>query len=164
MVSICVATGGICVRSLHAAPIKAPQKKANPGVTHGGPDIANWLYVMRTRLPFRFLCLPLVLAPLVAADDWARLQDAYSKLPIAFEPNRGRAGAETRFLARSADSTLLLRDTGAIIPSGIMMKFAGASPAPAIHGLHPLPGRSNYFVGSDPRGWRIQIRQYARVR
>ncbi len=31
-------------------------------------------------------------------------------------------------------------------------------------GLDPLPGKSNYFIGSDPSRWRTGVEQYSKVR
>ena len=43
-------------------------------------------------------------------------------------------------------------------------RFANANSQPRIDGIAPLPGRSNYFIGDDPRQWHADIPQYARVR
>jgi Beta-propeller repeat len=43
------------------------------------------------------------------------------------------------------------------------MKLVGANPNPQVEGVDPLPGKSNYFIGSDPQGWRTDIANYARV-
>jgi hypothetical protein len=42
--------------------------------------------------------------------------------------------------------------------------FVGANSAPAIEGIDPLGGYSNYFIGNDPAKWRTGIPQYGRVR
>jgi hypothetical protein len=42
--------------------------------------------------------------------------------------------------------------------------FASANPAPAIEGIEPLGGHSNYFIGNDPARWRTDIPHYGRVR
>jgi hypothetical protein len=43
------------------------------------------------------------------------------------------------------------------------MKLAGASPSPHARPLAPLPGKSNYFIGNDPKKWRTNVRTYAKV-
>ena len=43
------------------------------------------------------------------------------------------------------------------------MRLEGASPAPKVKGLEQLPGKSNYFIGDDPRKWRTNVPHYARV-
>jgi len=44
------------------------------------------------------------------------------------------------------------------------MKLVGANPASQIAGLEELPGRSNYFIGNDPKKWRTNVPNYAKVR
>ncbi len=43
------------------------------------------------------------------------------------------------------------------------MKLLGADPRPAIEGKKELPGKSHYFIGNDPKKWRTDVPQYARV-
>jgi hypothetical protein len=45
----------------------------------------------------------------------------------------------------------------------VRMRPIGANPAPRVVSRDPLPGRVNYFIGNDPRGWRTGIATYARV-
>ncbi|HET8675754.1 MAG TPA: hypothetical protein VFO63_08220, partial [Blastocatellia bacterium] len=44
----------------------------------------------------------------------------------------------------------------------IKIKLAGANPAPALSGLGPSPGASNYFIGA--RNWRTGVFSYERVK
>jgi hypothetical protein len=44
------------------------------------------------------------------------------------------------------------------------MKLVGARPAPRAVGLDQLPGRVNYFHGSDPKNWHADIPTYAKVK
>ena len=46
----------------------------------------------------------------------------------------------------------------------VRMKLVGANPAAATDGTDPLPGKSNYIVGNDPRQWHTGIPQFAGVR
>jgi hypothetical protein len=43
------------------------------------------------------------------------------------------------------------------------MKIVGANPNPKIVGTDELPGRSNYFIGNDPKKWRTNVANYAKV-
>ncbi len=43
------------------------------------------------------------------------------------------------------------------------MKLLGADSRPAIEGREELPGKSHYFIGNDPKKWRTDVPQYARV-
>ena len=47
--------------------------------------------------------------------------------------------------------------------SVLRMRFEGASPAPRVEGLDPLPGVVNYFIGSDSKKWRTNIPTYQKV-
>ncbi|MBZ5627191.1 MAG: SBBP repeat-containing protein, partial [Acidobacteriia bacterium] len=44
------------------------------------------------------------------------------------------------------------------------MKLIGANPAAKVVGLEELPGKSNYFLGKDPKKWRTNVPTYARVK
>jgi hypothetical protein len=44
------------------------------------------------------------------------------------------------------------------------MQLLGANPAPAATGLEPMAGKSNYFIGDDPRQWRAEVPTYGKVR
>jgi hypothetical protein len=45
----------------------------------------------------------------------------------------------------------------------LVMKLVGADPLAEVRGADELPGRSNYFIGGDPRKWRTNVTNYARV-
>lgn len=49
-------------------------------------------------------------------------------------------------------------------PTVIGMSFRGANLNPEVAGEDLLPGRSHYFIGSDPAKWHTNIAQYGRVR
>ncbi|MGH9431204.1 MAG: SBBP repeat-containing protein, partial [Terriglobia bacterium] len=44
------------------------------------------------------------------------------------------------------------------------MKLVGANAKARVTGLAELPGKSNYFIGNDPKKWRTNVPNYARVR
>src|SRR5258706_6516059 len=44
------------------------------------------------------------------------------------------------------------------------MRFVGANPMPRIEGSKQLSGRTNYLIGNNPKQWRSNIPNYARVR
>src|SRR5213593_2697879 len=114
---------------------------------------------------------------------------AYGKLPLSFEANDGQADPQVKFLSRGSGYTLFLTSTEAVLTltkadayakrriSGeamlaepekragtvLRMKLHGANPAPAVAGVGELPGKSNYFVGNDPKKWRANVPTYAKV-
>jgi hypothetical protein len=44
------------------------------------------------------------------------------------------------------------------------MKLVGANPQAKVTGLEELPGKSNYFIGNDPKKWRTNVPNYAKVK
>jgi hypothetical protein len=48
--------------------------------------------------------------------------------------------------------------------SVLRMRFEGANPQTEIVGTHPLPGKTNYFIGDDPKKWHTDIPSYEAVR
>ena len=49
-------------------------------------------------------------------------------------------------------------------PQVIRMKVVGGNGKARIVGLDELPGRSNYFIGNNPKMWRTNVPSYARVK
>jgi hypothetical protein len=45
----------------------------------------------------------------------------------------------------------------------LRMRLVGAAPAPNVSGRDALPGKANYFIGSDPAKWRTNVPTYAKV-
>jgi len=99
------------------------------------------------------------------------------QLPLIFEPNQGQADASVKFLSRGAGYSLFLDANGAVLGLRtarsssavaserlLRMKLVGANAAVAASGTDPLPGKSNYFIGNDPRQWHRDIPQFAGVR
>ena len=37
------------------------------------------------------------------------------------------------------------------------MKLVGANPQAKVGGLDELPGKTNYFIGNDPKKWRTNV-------
>src|SRR5256886_2619845 len=127
------------------------------------------------------------------SDGTARVlpSESYGKLPLYFEVNRGQTGEQVRFLARGSRSTIFLTPSEAVLvftdreqsakgrsrgarfgPEAggpvsrtvLRMTFIGANPEPAVVGTEELPGKANYFIGSDPANWRTDVPTYAKVR
>ena len=96
----------------------------------------------------------------------------YGDLPLSFEANQGQTDAQVRFLSRGSGYSFFLTQAGAVLSfskdahsdSVLRMQLAGASPNPRIQGLDELPGKSNYFAGSDSTRWRTGVLTYSRVK
>src|SRR6185369_8306778 len=46
----------------------------------------------------------------------------------------------------------------------LRMRLVGSNPSPSSRGERELPGKVNYFIGTDPGRWRTNIPTYAGVR
>jgi len=97
--------------------------------------------------------------------------NAVGKLSLAFEPNRGQAPAEVKFIAHSGSKSVFLTTSGATLSLAgapgervaLRLKLLGANIAAETRGFDPLPGQTSYFVGDDPTKWRAAVPQYSRV-
>ncbi len=85
-----------------------------------------------------------------------------NRLPLSFEENRGQTRKDVKFISRTRGYTLYLTSAetrfefaGSESNSShaLVMKMIGASANSAIEGGEPLTGKSNYFIGNDPRQW-----------
>jgi hypothetical protein len=114
------------------------------------------------------------------------LADHYGKLPLSFEPNRGQTAAPVKFLSRGPGYTLFLTADEAVLklgssstadvartapdrraavsPAIVRMKLVGANPDPQVTALDELPGKSNYFIGNNPKRWRTNVPNFSKVR
>jgi hypothetical protein len=115
-----------------------------------------------------------------------RVAISYQKLPMSFEPNRGQADPDVKFLARGSGYALLLTSTEAVLGLGgstpglargarpatgasrsgldasrgadvLRVQFAGGNRFASIEGLDEQGGTSNYYVGNDPARWRTNV-------
>jgi hypothetical protein len=119
-----------------------------------------------------FISLAILLAclPSVVARQSAQLKETYSNLPLSFEINRGQTDPQVKFLSRGAPYNLFLTSNEAVLQlrdaaaNPLRMKLVGANPKSEIEGLDPLPGKSNYFIGADPKQWRTGIPHYGKVK
>ncbi|MFY9558656.1 MAG: SBBP repeat-containing protein [Terriglobales bacterium] len=125
--------------------------------------------------------------------DQMRLAEAYGKLPLTFEVNQGQTDSRVKFLSRGSRYTLFLTPSEAVLElatghsqpsrrpgvSGadralgkgeaqqsavLRVRLTGANPSPVVGGLEELPGKSNYFIGKDPKKWRTNVPTFGKVR
>jgi len=109
---------------------------------------------------------------------------------LRFERNDGQTHSQVRFLSRGRGYGLFLTPSEVVLSlrrahdarcSGqwphslaqweaqkfeqtvLRMKFVNASPGSEISGLDELAGKSNYFVGNDPKQWRLDVPHYDRI-
>jgi Beta-propeller repeat len=108
----------------------------------------------------------------------AKFRAEYAKLPLAFETNQGQTDSHVKYLARGQGYTLFLTSSEAALSfstrtsplsraadssASLRIQLLGGNTAPEIIAQEELPGTSNYFIGQDPKNWRTNIPQYARV-
>jgi|GEM_PF-1701336 len=100
---------------------------------------------------------------------------ALARLPVAFEANQGQFDARAQFVARvqgdqSRDTAFFFTPGGvAVVLSrnsdqlAFKVGFLDASPDSRMEGQDLLPGRVNYFLGSDPAHWRRNVPAYGSI-
>ena len=49
-------------------------------------------------------------------------------------------------------------------PAVFRMRLVGVKATATVTGLEELPGKSNYFLGNDPKKWRTNVSNYAKVK
>src|SRR5260370_8676653 len=114
-----------------------------------------------------------------ASAESVQAVSSYNHLPLTFEANLGQTNNRVRFLARGSGYTLFLTKDEAVFalapagsaerstapaPSILRTRFVGANVAPTIAGVSRLLGKSNYFLGSYPCKWRVEVTTYSRLR
>lgn len=108
-----------------------------------------------------------------------------AELPTGFTPNEGQAPSSIRFMAHQKGGSVLLLQSQAVLlpdpmhekrtfgrgPAGseqaeiepIVLTYEGANPEVALEGEMLLPGKANYFLGSDHAGWRTGLPTFGAV-
>ncbi len=101
-----------------------------------------------------------------------KIANLYGKLPLSFERNDGQTAAQVKFLARGngytifltpSENVLALRKSSKAAADVLRITMIGSNPAPRVEGTGQLAGKSNYFIGNDPKKWRTDIPNYAEV-
>jgi hypothetical protein len=135
-------------------------------------------------LPLTIALVPWSLHAAAIPDGKAAIQEAYGKLPLMFEANRGQTDPQVRFLSRGPGHTLFLTPTEAVLvlskrevpatgtlesrpkatQTVLRMTFLGANAKPRVTGREEMPGKANYFIGNDPHQWRTNLPTYAKVK
>jgi Beta-propeller repeat len=150
-------------------------------------------------------------APAPNPTQQSKVREAYGKLPLSFERNRGQVDPSVKFLSRGRGYTLFLTGDEAVfsmsgagralttegteyhggkaqngkilpvstasVPTGfgkgatpltdtavLRMKLHGADASAVVTGEDELPGKSNYFLGNDPKQWHSGVPTYAKVK
>ncbi len=121
--------------------------------------------MFKTSLFLIISCLPLF----SEATTTTRARDAYAKLPLSFEENKGQTGSQVKYFTRGPGFILYMTGKEMVLtgqdPSrgAFRMKLEGANPNAKMEPLDKLPGVSNYFIGNDPSQWRTHVANYGKV-
>ena len=114
-------------------------------------------------------------------DQRSKIAEQFGNIPLHFELNRGQADSSVRYMSRNGNHTLLLKQTeaqlalpnkvktsdgkpGVIRPDILRMKLARVNDDPKIEGIDELPGRTNYFLGDDPKNWQSDVPTFKKVK
>jgi len=100
-----------------------------------------------------------------------KLEESFGRLPLIFEHNTGQVDPRFQFLSRARGYSVFFQGPEAVMTlngspahARLRLKLGGANPLAQAFAVDPLPGKSNYFIGSDPRKWRTDVQHYARIR
>lgn len=99
-------------------------------------------------------------------------QTKVARLPIVFEPNRGQAVDDARYVFHDGrlSGEFLQDGVSFALPahnksvSRVRMQILGASPDTVIEGKELLDSHTNYLLGSDPLHWLRSVPNYAQLR
>jgi hypothetical protein len=98
------------------------------------------------------------------ASDHRLAIAAAGQVPLSFE--RASSG-NTRWMARGSGYRLAVGAADVEVglnDEKLRIQFLGADAKAVSSGLDALPGKVNYFVGRDPKGWLRDVPTYGRVR
>lgn len=128
-----------------------------------------------------------------ASKSSSQVVSALARLPLSFEKNLGQTDASVQYVAHGQDYQLFLTKKEAVLAlrsaepvlvsprdrvaylkavrdaelgakvSVLRFQLAGASASAEISGENQLPGKTNYFVGNDPKKWHTDVPSYGRV-
>jgi hypothetical protein len=86
-----------------------------------------------------------------------------SQKPGGRSQRYGTTDSGPRGTDRAGSSSLATRHLS-LDDAVVRLKLVGVNGAAKVAGLAELPGKSNYFLGNDPKKWRTNVPNYAKVR
>ncbi|HEY3929648.1 MAG TPA: SBBP repeat-containing protein [Candidatus Koribacter sp.] len=92
---------------------------------------------------------------------------SYGDLPLSFEPNRGQAPPVVKYVAHGNGYAFELTADAAVLRLGsqtLTLHVANGQQPQHVSPENLLPGKVNYFQGSDQARWLHELPTYARVR
>lgn len=119
------------------------------------------------------LTLAMILACAFATADGTEIQTGsaisseVSALPLCFIPNSGQTDSQVLYFVQSSEHSIYFLETEVILfsydsGSTVRMVLEGADPA-SVMGIEPLSGKANFYIGSDPSGWKTDVAMYGGI-
>jgi hypothetical protein len=104
--------------------------------------------------------------------DHKNVSKILARIPLSFEQNTGQvADKSAAWVGRGNGYGLALSATGATITLSapgrsdvVRMQFLNARPDAPSEPLDPLPGKTNYLIGRDPKRWLQNLATYGRIK
>lgn len=93
----------------------------------------------------------------------------YAAVPLSFEPTSSsdtylaRSGRYTVFIG-ARESSVAVTDIRSGARQTLKFAFHNSNPAAKIEALEPLAGVTNYYIGPNPRDWRLGVKNFAKLR
>jgi hypothetical protein len=158
---------------------KADAKPATKIAAQSAPSASSALATTKSAATAAIAPIPGT-KPTAKSTQSAVVLQQYAKLPLSFEPNLGQAKGDTKFLARGDGYSLFLTSDEAVLAMkghstksaksatstnamGVLrMKLDGSNPAPNFSAQNELPGKSNYFIGTQ-ENWHSNVPNYGKV-
>ena len=109
---------------------------------------------------------------LMASQGSGAVARDLGKIPNAFVENRGQTDPAVRFYARGTGLTAFLTSEAIALRlcgsgqggANLFLRFEGADPGTEVQGIGELPGRHNFYLGSDPEGWVLGALGFRAIR
>lgn len=101
------------------------------------------------------------------------LTELSAEMPLRFEENVGQVKeAGVRYFTRGKGYRLFLGSEGMVFHldgaqaagDSVRLRLTGGAEKPVLVGIDPLPTKTNYLIGSDPRAWHTGIANFGGVR
>ncbi len=106
--------------------------------------------------------------------DLTKVKESYARIPLSFVPNYGQANKKVKFTSRGNGYSLALAPTTFTMAvansrsgksaSVVQATLLGGNAAAKLTPQERLLTRTNYFIGSDPRTWKTNVPNYAKVK
>lgn len=109
--------------------------------------------------------------------DLAKIKESYGKIPLSFVANFGQADKKVKFVSRGSGYSLALAPTTFTLSvasqrnksdeasvSLVQATLLGGNAAAKLTGFEKLLTTTNYFIGRDPRQWKTNVPNYAKVK